>query len=69
MGVLFILTFITSIAGVVAYGPVLNDPNYVTGAGADTRVFLGAFLELFLILTNIGCGVIHSRDPQAWDET
>jgi hypothetical protein len=58
VGVLFILTFITSIAGVVAYGPVLSDPNYVTGAGADTRVFLGAFLELFLILTNIGCAVV-----------
>ena len=58
MGVLFILTFITSIAGVMAYGPVLSDPNYITGAGADTRVFLGAFLELMLILTNIGCAVV-----------
>jgi hypothetical protein len=58
VGVLFILTFITSIAGVIAYGPVLSDPNYITGAGADTRVFLGAFLELFLILTNIGCAVV-----------
>jgi uncharacterized membrane protein YccF (DUF307 family) len=58
VGVLFILTFITSIAGVVAYGPVLSDPNYVTGAGADARVFLGAFLELLLILTNIGCAVV-----------
>ena len=58
VGVLFILTFITSIAGVMAYGPVLSDPNYITGAGADTRVFLGAFLELMLILTNIGCAVV-----------
>ena len=58
VGVLFILTFITSIAGVIAYGPVLSDPNYITGAGADTRVFLGAFLELFLIITNIGCAVV-----------
>ena len=58
VGVLFILTFVTSIAGVIAYGPVLSDPNYVTGAGADTRVFLGAFLELMLILTNIGCAVV-----------
>ena len=39
-GVLFILTMITGIAGVVAYGPVLSDSNYVTGAGADSRVFL-----------------------------
>ncbi len=58
VGVLFILTFITSIGGVIAYGPVLSDPNYITGAGADTRVFLGAFLELFLIVTNIGCAVV-----------
>jgi Domain of unknown function (DUF4386) len=58
VGVLFILTFVTSIAGVMFYGPVLSDPSYITGAGADTRVFLGAFLELFLIITNIGCAVV-----------
>ena len=58
VGVLFILTFITSIGGVIAYGPVLSDTNYITGAGADGRVFLGAFLELFLIVTNIGCAVV-----------
>jgi len=58
VGVLFILTFITSIAGVMSYGPVLSDPNYITGPGADTRVFLGAFLELMLIVTNIGCAVV-----------
>ena len=58
VGVLFILTFITSIGAVIAYGPVLSDPNYITGAGADGRVFFGAFLELMLILTNIGCAVV-----------
>ncbi len=58
VGVLFILTFVTSIGAVFAYGPVLSDPHYITGAGADTRVFLGAFLELFLIITNIGCAVV-----------
>ncbi len=58
VGVLFILTFVTSIAAVFAYGTVLTDPLYVTGPGADTGVFLGAFLEMFLILTNIGCAVV-----------
>jgi hypothetical protein len=58
VGVLFILTFITSIVGVVAYGPVLSDPNYITSAGSDTRVFFGALLELFLIITNIGCATV-----------
>src|SRR5438046_2647232 len=58
VGVLFILTFVTSIGGVIAYGPVLSDPNYITSAGADSRVFLGALLELMLIVTNIGCAVV-----------
>ena len=58
VGVLFILTFVTSIAAVFAYGSVLTDPNYVTEAGSNTGVFVGAFLELLLILTNIGCAVV-----------
>jgi hypothetical protein len=58
VGGLFFLTFVTSIAGAVAYGPVLSDPNYVIGGGADTRVFVGAFLELLLIVTNMGCAVV-----------
>jgi hypothetical protein len=58
VGVLFILTFITSIGAVFAYGPVLSDPAYITGAGSDGRVLFGAMLELALILTNIGCAFV-----------
>ena len=58
VGVLFILTMITGIAGVVAYGPVLSDRDYVIGAGADERVFLGAFFELLVIITNVGTAVV-----------
>ena len=53
---LFILTFVTSIGAVVAYGSVLIPPT--SPAGADTGVLFGAFLELFLIITNIGCAVV-----------
>jgi hypothetical protein len=55
-GVLFLVTYVTSIpAALVLYVPVLTDPGYITGAGgADTGVFLGAFLELLLIVANIG---------------
>ena len=53
-GVLFILTFITSIGALALYGPVLDDPGYVLGGGADTRVMLGALLEIFLVAANIG---------------
>jgi len=53
-GVFFVITFVTSIPALILYDPVLNDPNYIVGAGADTRVFLGASLELLLIIANIG---------------
>ena len=33
-GVLFALTFVTSIAGLLLYDPVLNDADYILGAGA-----------------------------------
>ena len=56
-GVLFILTFVTSIPALILYGPVLNDAHYVLGSGADTRIFAGAFLEVLLVISNIGTAV------------
>jgi hypothetical protein len=58
-GVLFVITFITSIPAVfVFFAPVLDDPRYILGAGADTSVTFGAFLELILIIANIGTTVV-----------
>jgi hypothetical protein len=57
-GVLFIVTFVAGIAGALVYGPVLSDPRYIVSAGADSRVFLGALLELILIVANIGTAVV-----------
>jgi hypothetical protein len=57
-GVLFLITYITSIpAFFVFYAPVLHDPGYITGAGPDTSVLVGAFLEVLLIIANIGSAV------------
>jgi hypothetical protein len=36
---------------------VLNDPDYVVGAGADTIVRLGAFLEVIIAIAIIGTAV------------
>jgi hypothetical protein len=57
MGALYIATFLTSIPAVLLYHPVLNDAHYIVGAGPDTRVLLGAFLEMLLIIANIGTGL------------
>jgi hypothetical protein len=58
-GVLFIITFVTSIpAALLLYTPVLDDTNYIIGAGADARVALGALLEVLLIIANVGTAVV-----------
>jgi hypothetical protein len=58
-GVLFIITFITAMPALLLFQPVLDDPaGYIAGAGADNRIFLGVFLELLLIIANIGTAVV-----------
>ena len=56
-GVFFVITYITSILALILYGPLLNDPNYIIGAGADTHVLWGALLEVILVIANIGSAV------------
>jgi hypothetical protein len=54
-GALFVITFITSIPAVLLYNSILNDTDFIVGgAGANGPVLLGAFLELLLIVANIG---------------
>jgi hypothetical protein len=56
---LFLITYATSIpAFFVFYAPVLGDPRYIVGGGADTSVRLGAFLEVILIISGIGTAVV-----------
>jgi hypothetical protein len=57
-GWLMASTFVTSIGAVALYDPVLNNSDYILGAGDDTRITLGAFLEILLMLGNIGTAVV-----------
>jgi hypothetical protein len=67
-GWLWIITFVTSIpARFILYAPVLDEPNYVTGAGelALAALAAGAVFELILIIANVGTAVlpfsVHKR--------
>jgi hypothetical protein len=67
-GWLWIVTFVTSIpTRFILYGPVLDEPSYVTGAGdlALAALATGAVFELILIISNVGTAVvpfsIHKR--------
>jgi hypothetical protein len=58
-GVLFLITFATSVPALLLFQPVLDDPiGYIAGGGHDKRILLGAFLELLLIISNIGTAVV-----------
>jgi hypothetical protein len=58
-GVLYLITYVTSIPALLLYEPVLRDPvGYIAGAGHDNRILLGALLELVLIIANIGTAVV-----------
>ena len=58
-GVLFILTFITSISALALFQSVLDDPaGYIAGGGKDNQIYLGALLEFLLIIANVGTAVV-----------
>jgi len=58
-GILYLVTFVGSIASALLVGPALTDPAYVLGpgAGADQQIGLAAILELVNVFALIGCGV------------
>jgi len=58
-GVLYLITFVTSIPALWLYEPALRDPvGYIAGGGHDKRILFGALLELLLIISNIGTAVV-----------
>ncbi|MFJ6000983.1 DUF4386 domain-containing protein [Arthrobacter sp. NPDC092385] len=57
-GIFFLITFVSAITGAVLYAPVLSDPDYVTGPGADVRILLGVLCEIVLVITNIGTAIV-----------
>jgi hypothetical protein len=58
-GVLYLITFVTSIPALLLFQPALDDPvGYIAGAGHDKRILFGALLELLLIIANIGTAVV-----------
>lgn len=56
-GVVYLITFI-SIPTLALYGPVRDDRTYILGAGPDTRVLIGAALEIVVALACIGTAVV-----------
>lgn len=58
MGAWFLGTFAFSIPAYWFYDPLLNHANYVVGNGADTRIGIGALLEIMLAISGIATAVV-----------
>jgi hypothetical protein len=69
VGWLFIGTFVFSIPGLLLYGPVLNDSDYVLGGGHDRQIAFGALLEILTVVCNIGTAVALYRVGKRFHQT
>jgi hypothetical protein len=69
-GGLYLLTFAASIpARFYFLDPVLGDPGYVVGSGADTRVLVGGLLDMVNALACIATAVVLFRVVKRQSET
>ena len=58
-GVLYLITFVTSIPALALYQPALDDPaGFIASAGQNNQILFAAFLELLLIVANIGTAIV-----------
>lgn len=58
MGAWFLATFVFSIPAYFFYDPLLNHASYVVSSGDDTRVAVGALLEIMLAISGIATAVV-----------
>jgi Domain of unknown function (DUF4386) len=69
-GWLMALTFVTSIpAALILYDPILNESDFILGSGDDGRVQFGAFLEILLMIGNVGTAVVMYPILRRYSET
>ena len=57
-GLFFAGTFVFSIPALFFYDPVLKDAAYILGGGFDTRISVGALLEILLAICNIATAIV-----------
>ncbi len=56
-GIFYLLTFVSSIPALILIGPAINNADFVTSVGNDTRVIWGCLLDSVNAITAIGSAV------------
>lgn len=58
-GVLFIITFLTSIPAALLFQSATDDPTgFIAGSGNENLIYLAVLLEFLLIIANVGTAVV-----------
>jgi hypothetical protein len=58
-GLLYLITFAASIPAAFYFlTPVLDDPGYILGAGADSRIVVGGLLDVVTAFAGVGTAVV-----------
>ncbi|GAA4975625.1 DUF4386 domain-containing protein [Kineococcus glutinatus] len=68
-GALYLLTFAASIPALLVLDPVLSDPGYVVGPGADVRVAAGCLLLVTNAFACAGTAVVLHPVVERWSRT
>lgn len=68
-GILYLLTFISSIPASLLLPQWLSGANYITGPGSDAPIGLAALLEMVNVLTAIGTAVAVFSVARRYHET
>jgi hypothetical protein len=58
VGILYLITHVTSVVAGIMYGHILTDPTYIIDSIPDTQVLIAAFLEVILVMANVGTGAV-----------
>ena len=56
-GLFYLITFASSIPAALLLAPILTDPGYIVGPGADRQIMLACLLDLVNALTAVGSAV------------
>lgn len=56
-GIFYLVTFASSIPAALLLAPILTDPAYIVGPGADGQIVLACLLDLVNALTAVGSAV------------
>lgn len=56
-GLFYLITFASSIPAALMLAPILTDPAYIVGPGADRQIMLACLLDLVNALTAVGSAV------------